>query len=490
MTTYVAQQQTVGGGTTGGYYKPTEASPEQYATKSEANTAQQNGFSNGNTSNTSTPAPVAPTSSAQFSGTPTGTMKAPAVITSKAAEDHIAQMESTLKQAQADITAMQVHNAQPKAPAMPQTPTENASDSGSPAPSNTSSTGSAGDLDSQIKSILDNLTSGESGTATPSDSQRTTMDNDNTAIAADQQAEDQVGSSLQSMSAGTYPLSPAEQAQVDSITQTYAAALAAAKTYQQNITGGATAAAADSGLEMYSPEIALGQIKAAINAGSQKVQGVTDKIVAAQSKLSTALQDSDYKTATTLYKQISSDIKLRTDEIGKIQTSVANQTKAMQTNAINTAKLQINSIISSDKLTIQQKQDAVTNALKQGTLDEKTHNDAVKALAAEKKAAQSPSATKPQPTDVQSTEQWLNNTRGTDGYVSPDAYKMAFDSWIASGYQAKDFVKNYPPKQFIDPANVSLPSYLESKTSSGAASASSVASQIQSAFPSAGPSGN
>ncbi len=127
----------------------------------------------------------------------------------------------------------------------------------------------------------------------------------------------------------------------------------------------------------------------------------------------------------------------------------------------------------------------MTNALKQGALDEKTQNDIHKNAIAAFKASKSPSSTKPQSTDVLSTEQWLNNTRGGDGYVDPNAYRKAFDTWVQSGYQAKDFVKNYPPKQFVNPQNDWLPAYLASKTSTASSGSGNVAAQIQAAFPGA-----
>ncbi len=83
--------------------------------------------------------------------------------------------------------------------------------------------------------------------------------------------------------------------------------------------------------------------------------------------------------------------------------------------------------------------------------------------------------------DLGNTAQWINKTKGTDGYVDPNAYKQAFDAWTQDGGLPKDFLKNFPPKSMINPANDWLPQYLESKTTSTKAT-TDIASQINSLF--------
>ena len=78
--------------------------------------------------------------------------------------------------------------------------------------------------------------------------------------------------------------------------------------------------------------------------------------------------------------------------------------------------------------------------------------------------------------DLGSLQTWLGATKGSDGYVDPNAYQQAFDSWVAKGGLAKDFLKNFPPKSYINPANDWLPNYLKSRTSTKITS--DIASQI------------
>ncbi len=50
---------------------------------------------------------------------------------------------------------------------------------------------------------------------------------------------------------------------------------------------------------------------------------------------------------------------------------------------------------------------------------------------------------------------------GTDGYVDANVYYQAYKVWVQQGGLAKDFVSNFPPNQYVNPSNKSLPSYLQ-----------------------------
>lgn len=55
----------------------------------------------------------------------------------------------------------------------------------------------------------------------------------------------------------------------------------------------------------------------------------------------------------------------------------------------------------------------------------------------------------------------LESSRGTDGYVDPTIYQNLYKAWIASGGVLKDFLTKYPPKNYVNPANTWLPTYLK-----------------------------
>lgn len=67
------------------------------------------------------------------------------------------------------------------------------------------------------------------------------------------------------------------------------------------------------------------------------------------------------------------------------------------------------------------------------------------------------------PNDQAADSQALNTSRGQDGYVDPTLYLNLYNAWIAGGGTLEDFLKTYPPKNYVNPANTWLPSYLKPK---------------------------
>lgn len=60
----------------------------------------------------------------------------------------------------------------------------------------------------------------------------------------------------------------------------------------------------------------------------------------------------------------------------------------------------------------------------------------------------------------------LEHSRGGDGYVDPQVYLDLANSWVHHGGIITDFIKEYPPGNYVNPANNWLPPYLRPKTSS------------------------
>lgn len=54
----------------------------------------------------------------------------------------------------------------------------------------------------------------------------------------------------------------------------------------------------------------------------------------------------------------------------------------------------------------------------------------------------------------------LNASRGADGFVDPALYQKLYTAWAANGGVLEDFLTTYPPKNYVNPANTWLPSYL------------------------------
>lgn len=64
------------------------------------------------------------------------------------------------------------------------------------------------------------------------------------------------------------------------------------------------------------------------------------------------------------------------------------------------------------------------------------------------------------PQDQADDSQALDASRGDDGYVDPKVYEQLYSLWIEKGGQLEDFLKTYPPKNYVNPANTWLPEFL------------------------------
>lgn len=61
-------------------------------------------------------------------------------------------------------------------------------------------------------------------------------------------------------------------------------------------------------------------------------------------------------------------------------------------------------------------------------------------------------------------EQRLRDSRGKDGYVDPTVYLNMYNTWTSKGGLTADFVKQYPPETYVNPANTWLPKELMPKS--------------------------
>lgn len=60
----------------------------------------------------------------------------------------------------------------------------------------------------------------------------------------------------------------------------------------------------------------------------------------------------------------------------------------------------------------------------------------------------------------------LEQSRGSDGFADPTIYLNLYNAWVKAGGNVTDFMKEYPPANYINPANTWLPSYLKPKSNS------------------------
>lgn len=403
---------------------------------------------------------------ANFTGIPKGTVKAPAVVTADAANEHVDNMTNAAQTTNADIQNAAVAKANIAANANAAA-ADAAKTSTKSAPTATDTAKTSPDYDSQINDIVSSL----GGGTTPNTDSSASTDTNQASIdkaqadavstltqenAIDSQNIQTVNDALTQLENGTMPLTPGEQAQVDSIKNSFQGALKDAATYAQNVQGGMAARDAGNGTAKYSPQMAMADMASAIKIGTDKIAKVNSDILSAQAKLTTSLQNGDYKTASRLYSQISSGITSRNNEIDKINTSIQTHLDKMQTNALDVAKEQISALTGEATRDVTASYRAQQMILSNARLTETQRHDYMTELhaadgtrtTAERSAqagAQFEAAFVPGATMADGTP-----TVDDNGYITPAAFKAAIKDAPAEGMSRPEFIKLFGNRVYSD----------------------------------------
>lgn len=177
-------------------------------------------------------------------------------------------------------------------------------------------------------------------------------------------------SKVTSITNGTFPLNSWQQGLVDSINQQLKQNLAAQKIANANYEGGVKVSLYRSG-EIQSPEVAQGEIMAAVSAGVAKIADLEGKASQEIAKLEEGFQKDDYDMVMKSYDAANTYLKNKSDEIQKMYDATATAQDKLRTYNLDLVKAQLES----DKFDWQQKQDIISNAQKDQQLTETQRKD-------------------------------------------------------------------------------------------------------------------
>ena len=259
------------------------------------------------TSNPLTPTPInngAPTQpviqpgqpmSSQTQSTPMVPTQAPTTVTSGLAESDLATKKQVLADIKAGMSAQQV-----KAEAAKLNPAD---------------TDTAG-----IQAIIDEMASRE---AVGTDNDIINKENaDNAAALKTAQAETDrintdIKTQLDQFLSGTHPLTPSQQAQVDSLKAQFQSLINEQKITNQNFEKGTELLGFRTGQSSYMPAVAAGNIQSAINLGLSKIADLNSKMSSAVAEMEQGFQDDNFDKVTRSYEIYNSIQKQKTDAIQK-----------------------------------------------------------------------------------------------------------------------------------------------------------------------------
>lgn len=139
--------------------------------------------------------------------------------------------------------------------------------------------------------------------------------------------------SINEVANGTYPLTANQQAQVDGIKQQFASLIAAQQVANANLTGGTTVA--ENLYGMGNTLTGLGEIKGTVDSGIAKIADLNSKLASAVAQMEAGFQTDDMALLKGAYDTYSSTVSARQTELDTMQAAAA---KAL--NDANTLKQQ------------------------------------------------------------------------------------------------------------------------------------------------------
>ena len=282
-------------------------------------------------------------------------------------------------------------------------------------------------------------------------------------MAADWQQTSQLLAQIQS---GVYPLSPAEQQKLDSTTALFSQAITAQLQANANYSGGVATAMESSGLSRYAPDMAMGNIQAAIATGNQKITALDAQMTSAVSDLQIAWQKQDYDQVQQLWTDMSKQFDDRTTALDTMQKNVAAQIQSQKTDMQDFTNKAISALTSAATLAntnmndaasraITAANDANTAAYHQGTLDEKTYNDNQKLILEAQKttvanAKQSALDNLSNIVTTNNNGKPLPGTNGipvidSNGFITPEALQTALAAAPSEGLTEADVINQLTP---------------------------------------------
>lgn len=315
------------------------------------------------------------------------TTNPPAVITSTAAQNDVNNMQGQVSQLNSDVANQQQTNQNNAATAATnQSAQQQSSNSGAGSNgSSSSSTGNSSDtgipsLDDQINQLLGGLTD---STNTINSNAQQTEGGLLSAEDANQQAQNasyaQTAQQLQAIASGTYPLSASEQQLLTATASQFQTSIQQQIMANQN----AVASAQMTGLATNSTGESIALMQNAITNGNLAVSKINAQMATSIATLQQGFQKQDFDMIQSAWTDAAKQFEDRQSELQSMLTTVQTQATAQADELQKNAQMNITATIQSAQFTYTQKEDAIKNALAQGTLDEKTADDATKNLIAE-----------------------------------------------------------------------------------------------------------
>ena len=137
---------------------------------------------------------------------------------------------------------------------------------------------------------------------------------------------------------GTYPLTPNQQAQIDAVKQDFANLITEQRTANANYQGGVAVSQGLLGMSQYSPTLAIGTMKQAVDEGIAKISDLNAKLVSTVSKMINADNSDNMQMLKDTYDEFQKFATDKQTEFDKIRSASAAASKEMSDRAFEQQK--------------------------------------------------------------------------------------------------------------------------------------------------------
>lgn len=181
---------------------------------------------------------------------------------------------------------------------------------------------------------------------------------------------------------GTYPLSPDQQAQIESAKQVFQRLIDQQTIANKNYEGGVSIAQGFLGLSEYSPLAAQGELKVAVDSGISRVAELNTQLVNAVSKMNIAFRSDNMEMLEKAYNMYNDYANKKQEELDKITDRTISYEKEMRNYNLEVEKYlseeaynKTQADISDRRLTLDEKKAKLEDAYRNANLsEERRHN--------------------------------------------------------------------------------------------------------------------
>lgn len=177
------------------------------------------------------------------------------------------------------------------------------------------------------------------------------------------------------MQNGSVPLNPYEQSQIDATRNSFNAIIESQKLENRNYEGGIKVANEARGLSMYSPEMAQGEILAAVSEGNKKVADLNTKMQQSLVTMEQGFRENKYSLVKDAYNTFISSQREKTSTIENTYKVAVEKEKAIAEAQQDSYYSGISSLLLDDSFSFAEKKAAISEAMSLGLLNREQVKD-------------------------------------------------------------------------------------------------------------------